>query len=52
MGNYKSRPPTSCAEELKKKISESYAVLRSRMMDDLRPKDGELLDFQEACWYM
>ncbi|CAG0886670.1 unnamed protein product [Darwinula stevensoni] len=43
------RPPTSCAEELKKKISESYAVLRSRMMDDLRPKDGELLDFQEAC---
>ncbi|CAI5445287.1 unnamed protein product [Caenorhabditis angaria] len=38
MGNYKSRPLTSCSDELKKKISEGYSVVRSRLNDDIRPR--------------
>ncbi|CAJ0941782.1 unnamed protein product, partial [Mesorhabditis belari] len=38
MGNYKSRPLTSCADELKKKISEGYAVMRSRLADDVKQR--------------
>ncbi|XP_035683124.1 serine/threonine-protein kinase TNNI3K-like isoform X1 [Branchiostoma floridae] len=50
MGQYKSRPKHSCAEEWKKKISESYSVLRSRLSEDLRVKEGvELTDIQAAC---
>ncbi|CAH1787041.1 unnamed protein product [Owenia fusiformis] len=49
MGNYKSRPTISCADELKNKISESYAVLRSKLIEDLRTRDVEWTDFQQAC---
>uniref|UniRef100_A0A8R1HXB2 Protein kinase domain-containing protein n=1 Tax=Caenorhabditis japonica TaxID=281687 RepID=A0A8R1HXB2_CAEJA len=38
MGNYKSRPLTSCSDELKKKISEGYSVVRSRLSDDVRSR--------------
>ncbi|CAJ0580922.1 unnamed protein product, partial [Mesorhabditis spiculigera] len=40
MGNYKSRPPTTCADELKKKISEGYAVMRSRLADDVKQRQN------------
>ncbi|KAL4218676.1 Serine/threonine-protein kinase tnni3k [Mactra antiquata] len=50
MGNYKSRPPISCADELKKKISESYSLFRSHVIEDLRPnKEAEWSDIQQAC---
>ena len=39
MGNYKSRPANCCADELKKKISEGYSVLRSRLSDDMRVRE-------------
>ncbi|KAL3111592.1 hypothetical protein niasHT_019939 [Heterodera trifolii] len=38
MGNYKSRPQLSCADELKKRISEGYAIVRSKLNDDIKPK--------------
>uniref|UniRef100_A0A1I7UJQ2 Protein kinase domain-containing protein n=1 Tax=Caenorhabditis tropicalis TaxID=1561998 RepID=A0A1I7UJQ2_9PELO len=40
MGNYKSRPLTSCSDELKKKISEGYSVVRSRLSDDVRSRSS------------
>ncbi|KAF1763622.1 hypothetical protein GCK72_011889 [Caenorhabditis remanei] len=40
MGNYKSRPLTSCSDELKKKISEGYSVVRSRLSDDVRSRSN------------
>ena len=49
MGNYKSRPTQNCADELKKKISESYALLRSKLIEDLRAKEGEWNELQIAC---
>ncbi|XP_030853711.1 serine/threonine-protein kinase TNNI3K isoform X2 [Strongylocentrotus purpuratus] len=50
MGAYKSRPTSSCAEEWHKKISESYAVLETRMKEDLDPKDIEqYTGIQKAC---
>lgn len=42
MGNYKSRPSTCCADELKKKISEGYAVLRSKLIEDVRLNEEKL----------
>ncbi|GFO12240.1 serine/threonine-protein kinase tnni3k-like [Plakobranchus ocellatus] len=48
MGNYKSRPTISCTDELKKKISESYALFRSKVIEDLRPKDSDWTDIQLA----
>uniref|UniRef100_A0A915EIG8 Protein kinase domain-containing protein n=1 Tax=Ditylenchus dipsaci TaxID=166011 RepID=A0A915EIG8_9BILA len=38
MGQYKSRPPLSCADELKKRISEGYAIVRSKLNDDIKPR--------------
>ena len=35
MGNYKSRPSTSCSETWKNGISENYAVVRRRLNEDL-----------------
>lgn len=49
MGNYKSRPSVSCADELKKKISESYSIFRSRVIEDLRPRDSEWSEIQQSC---
>ncbi|KAJ8300109.1 hypothetical protein KUTeg_021628 [Tegillarca granosa] len=49
MGNYKSRPSVSCADELKKKISESYSIFRSKAYEDLRPKDSDWSELQLAC---
>ncbi|XP_052790328.1 serine/threonine-protein kinase TNNI3K-like [Mya arenaria] len=50
MGNYKSRPAISCADELKKKISESFSLFRSHISEDLRPVQGpEWSDLQLAC---
>ncbi|KAK3756388.1 hypothetical protein RRG08_038877 [Elysia crispata] len=48
MGNYKSRPTISCTDELKKKISESYALFRSKVIEDLRPKDSDWTEVQLA----
>ncbi|XP_071494273.1 serine/threonine-protein kinase TNNI3K-like [Diadema antillarum] len=51
MGAYKSRPTSSCAEEWNKKITESYGVLKTRLKDDLYPKDQEQFScLQQACW--
>ncbi|XP_071156052.1 serine/threonine-protein kinase TNNI3K-like [Mytilus edulis] len=49
MGNYKSRPTVSCADELKKKISESYSIFRSRVIEDLRPRDSDWSELQQLC---
>ncbi|KAH3794040.1 serine/threonine-protein kinase TNNI3K-like [Dreissena polymorpha] len=50
MGNYKSRPNISCAEELKKKISESNSLFRSHISEDLRPVlQTEWSELQLAC---
>lgn len=49
MGNYKTRPSLTCAgiynlinfinlDELKKRISERYALVRSRLNDDIKPR--------------
>lgn len=35
MGNYKSRPQSSCSEELRKKINEFHQVLRKKIEHDL-----------------
>ncbi|MFH4975983.1 hypothetical protein AB6A40_002692 [Gnathostoma spinigerum] len=50
MGNYKSRPAACCADELKKKISEGYAVVRSRLNDDVKPRFDTWTAFQTACY--
>ena len=50
MGNYKSRPQTSCSEELRKKISEFHVVLRKKLQNDLQmPLPNEMSEFVEAC---
>ena len=50
MGNYKSRPQSSCGEELNKKIGELHSVLSSRLTADLRLLEpASLSDLQEAC---
>ncbi|XP_012934991.1 serine/threonine-protein kinase TNNI3K [Aplysia californica] len=49
MGNYKSRPPISCTDELKKKISESYALFRSKVIEELRPKESDWNEVQQAA---
>lgn len=49
MGNFKSRPTVSCADELKKKISESYSLFRSRAIEDLRPNEKDWTEVQLAC---
>ena len=36
MGNYKSRPQSSCSEELRKKISEFHATILKKLDFDLR----------------
>ena len=38
------------ADELKKKISESYSIFRSHVIEDLRPiRESEWNDIQQAC---
>uniref|UniRef100_K1QVI3 Serine/threonine-protein kinase TNNI3K n=1 Tax=Magallana gigas TaxID=29159 RepID=K1QVI3_MAGGI len=49
MGNFKSRPTVSCADELKKKISESYSLFRSRAIEDLRPIEKDWTEIQLVC---
>ncbi|CAL4059406.1 unnamed protein product [Meganyctiphanes norvegica] len=50
MGNYKSRPKSTCSQELLRKIMESYALLEEKIQEDLF-LDGisELSDVQKAC---
>ena len=48
MGNYRSRPTNACVDELKKKISEGYSVLRSRLGDDLKSRENTWTPFQSA----
>ncbi|KAJ1346400.1 hypothetical protein KIN20_001175 [Parelaphostrongylus tenuis] len=50
MGNYKSRPQTSCSDELKKKISEGYAVVRSRLNDDIKARSSDWTPLQIAAF--
>ena len=51
MGNYKSRPSTSCSETWKNGISENYAVVRRRLNEDLcHLKDPKLCKrCEESC---
>ncbi|KAK6041895.1 hypothetical protein COOONC_20601, partial [Cooperia oncophora] len=50
MGNYKSRPPTSCSDELKKKISEGYAVVRSRLNEPTSKAANSSMDTFASRW--
>ena len=36
MGNYKSRPQSSCSEELRKKISELHVTIKKKLNHDLK----------------
>ena len=36
MGNYKSRPQSSCSEELRKKISEFHITIKKKLDNDLK----------------
>lgn len=36
-------------DELKKKISESYSIFRSRVIEDLRPRDSDWSELQQLC---
>ncbi|CAG0913664.1 unnamed protein product [Notodromas monacha] len=48
MGNYKSRPTSTCAEKLKNKISESYAVVRSKLKEESQ-ESNFWVSLVEAC---
>ncbi|KAI6241706.1 Serine/threonine-protein kinase TNNI3K [Aphelenchoides fujianensis] len=48
MGNYKSRPSLTCADECKKRISAAYSLVRSRLNDDLKPKYDTQTPFYQA----
>ncbi|OPL07225.1 hypothetical protein AM593_09771, partial [Mytilus galloprovincialis] len=37
------------SNELKKKISESYSIFRSRVIEDLRPRDSDWSELQQLC---
>ncbi|KAI1722703.1 protein tyrosine kinase domain-containing protein [Ditylenchus destructor] len=50
MGAYKSRPQLSCADELKKRISEGYAIVRSRLNDDIKPRFDSRSPLHIACF--
>ena len=50
MGNYKSRPQSSCSEELRKKISEFHVVVKKKLEHDIQmPLPNDMSEFQEAC---
>jgi len=41
------------SDELKKKISESYSLFRSHVIEDLRPvRETEWSEIQQACRYV
>ncbi|GMS87452.1 hypothetical protein PENTCL1PPCAC_9627 [Pristionchus entomophagus] len=50
MGNYKSRPPSSCSDEFKKKISEGYSLARSRLNDDVKQRSASWTPLQNAAF--
>ncbi|CAD5214642.1 unnamed protein product [Bursaphelenchus okinawaensis] len=50
MGNYKSRPSLSCADEFKKRISECYSLVRSRLCDDVNPRWDEKNSVFQICF--
>uniref|UniRef100_A0AC35TH32 Protein kinase domain-containing protein n=1 Tax=Rhabditophanes sp. KR3021 TaxID=114890 RepID=A0AC35TH32_9BILA len=50
MGNYKSRPHLSCTDELKKRISESYAIVRSKLNEDSKARICLWNPLQIACY--
>ncbi|KAI6176629.1 Serine/threonine-protein kinase TNNI3K [Aphelenchoides bicaudatus] len=49
MGNCKSRPPLTCADECKKRISEAYSLVRSRLNDDIKLRFDTQNPFFQAC---
>ncbi|XP_062515755.1 serine/threonine-protein kinase TNNI3K-like [Corticium candelabrum] len=51
MGAYKSRPATVCADEWKRKFAETYAQVRSSLVDDttVQLKDEESNSLHRAC---
>ncbi|XP_063611919.1 serine/threonine-protein kinase TNNI3K-like isoform X1 [Penaeus indicus] len=50
MGNYKSRPQSTCSQELLNKILENYALLEEKLQQDLYIADTEgLTDVQNVC---
>uniref|UniRef100_A0A7E4UPQ6 Protein kinase domain-containing protein n=1 Tax=Panagrellus redivivus TaxID=6233 RepID=A0A7E4UPQ6_PANRE len=51
MGNYKSRPALACADEIKKRISEGYVLIRSRLNDESRTRVECLNPLQAACFH-
>uniref|UniRef100_A0A914Z6K9 Protein kinase domain-containing protein n=1 Tax=Panagrolaimus superbus TaxID=310955 RepID=A0A914Z6K9_9BILA len=51
MGNYKSRPSLACADEIKKRISESYAIIRSRLNDESKTRLEILSPLQSLCFH-
>ncbi|KAI6214704.1 Serine/threonine-protein kinase TNNI3K [Aphelenchoides besseyi] len=50
MGNYKSRPSLTCADECKKRISAAYSLIRSRLNDDLKPRFDSQSPFYQSCF--
>ncbi|CEF66827.1 Serine/threonine-protein kinase TNNI3K [Strongyloides ratti] len=50
MGNYKSRPHLTCTDELKKRISESYSIVRSKLNEDSKPRIGQWSPLQQAVF--
>ncbi|KAK7079735.1 Serine/threonine-protein kinase tnni3k, partial [Halocaridina rubra] len=50
MGNYKSRPKSTCSQELLKKILENYAIIEQKLQDDLDINNLEdLTELQKVC---
>uniref|UniRef100_A0A0N4ZEU3 Protein kinase domain-containing protein n=1 Tax=Parastrongyloides trichosuri TaxID=131310 RepID=A0A0N4ZEU3_PARTI len=50
MGNYKSRPHLTCTDELKKRISESYAIVRSKLNEDSKPRLNQWSPLQQCVF--
>lgn len=52
MGNYKSRPRSTCSQELYKNILENYARLEDKIQEDLNMQLDNLTDIQQVCRYV
>ncbi|XP_068228966.1 serine/threonine-protein kinase TNNI3K-like isoform X1 [Palaemon carinicauda] len=50
MGNYKSRPKSTCSQELMKKILDNYAILEEKLQEDLQLDNvDDLTELQKIC---
>ncbi|KAG0711045.1 Serine/threonine-protein kinase TNNI3K [Chionoecetes opilio] len=49
MGNYKSRPRSTCSQELCKKILQNYAHLEEKIQEDLEVDFESLTEIQQVC---